>query len=125
MKAPVKAIQIVTALAIYNVWFVRPRRATPWRGGGAQSLEEEFAVYGLPPWTMWPVGALKVGSASLLLLGLRYPSVTRPAALGLAALMAGAAAMHLKVRDPIKRTLPALAMLALSLYVARYGSASS
>jgi hypothetical protein len=37
-------------------------------------------------------------------------------------LMVGAIVMHIKVSDPIKRSLPALTMLVLSLVVAFYGS---
>lgn len=121
MGFPVRLIQIAVALGIYNVWLVRPRKATRWRGGGARSLREEFAKYGLPDWSMWLVGTLKLGSATLLLLGLKYPAVTRPAALSMAGLMAGAASMHLKVKDPLHRSLPALTMLALSLCVAQFG----
>lgn len=125
MREPVKLIQVIVALGIYDVWLLRSRRATPWRGGGAKSLKKEFAAYGLPPWSMWAVGTLKLGAATLLLFGLKYPAVTRPAAVSMAALMAGAVSMHLKVRDPIQRSLPALTMLALSAYVARKSSPSS
>ena len=121
MKVPVRLIQTAIAFGIYDVWLVRSRKATPWRGGHARNLREEFAEYGLPGWFMWTVGTLKLGSATSLLLGLKYPAATRPAAVSLAALMAGAVSMHLKVKDPVQRSLPALAMLALSLYVAKYG----
>ncbi len=121
MSNPVKLLQALVALGIYNVWLLRARRPTRWRGGGAPSLKEEFAAYGLPPWFMGTVGTLKLGAATSLLLGLRYPALTRPAALGMAALMAGAVSMHLKVKDPPERSLPALAMLGLSTYVALYG----
>lgn len=121
MRIPVRPLQAIIAAGIYNVWLVRPHKSTPWRGGRATSLRDEFAAYGLPEWAMWTVGTLKLGSATLLLAGLRYPAVTKPAALGMAALMAGAVSMHLKVRDPLHKTLPALTMLALSTYVAKYG----
>lgn len=42
----------------------------------------------------------------------------RPAAAAMSALMAGATWMHLRVNDPIVRAVPALAMLAVSGYVA-------
>ena len=105
---------------IYDVWLERAGKATRWRGGGARSLRQELRLYGLPDWSMYVVGTLKVGTATLLLLGLEYPAVTRPAALTMATLMAGAVAMHFKVKDPLKRALPALTMLALSLGVAKY-----
>lgn len=70
---------------------------------------------------MWTVGGLKLGAATSLLAGLKYPAVTRPAALSLAALMAGAVSMHVKVKDPLRRALPAFAMFALSACVAKFG----
>jgi len=55
------ALQLIVAVGILNVWMLRSRRATPFRGGDARSLREEFAAYGLPFWFMCVVGALKVG----------------------------------------------------------------
>lgn len=80
-------------------------------------MREEFAAYGLPAWSMALVGFLKVSLAILLLVGIWLPVVTRPAAIGIAALMLGAVSMHLKVRDPMKKSLPALTLLGLSCIV--------
>jgi hypothetical protein len=75
---------------------------------------EEFAAYGLPAWSCYLVGFLKVASAFGLLAGLFYPSLVLPAAAVIAVLMAGALAMHIKVGDPFKKSLPALSLLLLS-----------
>ncbi len=80
-------------------------------------MREEFAAYGLPAWSVGVVGFLKVTLAILLLVGIWLPVVTRPAAIGIAALMLGAVSMHLKVRDPMKKSLPALTLLGLSCIV--------
>jgi uncharacterized membrane protein YphA (DoxX/SURF4 family) len=117
METIVPIIQVVIALGIYNVWLVRRGKVTAWRGGPARSLKEEFEVYGLPGWFMGVVGALKLLFATLLIVGIWYPAVTVPAAIGMAVLMLGAVAMHVKVKDPVKRSLPALTMLAMSLFV--------
>jgi uncharacterized membrane protein YphA (DoxX/SURF4 family) len=93
---------------------------TGWRGGTAKNLKEEFEVYGLPGWFMGVVGFLKLLLATLLIAGIWLPALTRPAAAGMAVLMLGAVAMHVKVKDPLKRSLPALSMLAMSLLVALY-----
>ena len=111
-------LQIIIALGIFNVWLLRFGKATEWRGGDARNMKEEFAVYGLPPWVMGIVGSLKVFLAACLIAGIWFPPVTRPAAAGMAVLMLGAVAMHFRVRDPVKRSLPALAMLVMSLLVA-------
>ncbi len=110
-------LQAVIALGIYNVWLVRAGKATTWRGGDAKTMREEFAVYGLPGWTMRVVGLLKLVCATALIVGIWVPVVTAPAAIGLAVLMVGAVAMHLKVRDPLQRSLPALTLLVLCLLV--------
>lgn len=104
--------QLGAALWIYNVWFHRFNKDTGYRGGDAKNMREEFAVYGLSETSMYVVGATKVGLASLMLLGLFVPRVTRPASAGLAALMLGAIGMHAKVGDPIKRAAPALSVFA-------------
>ena len=105
MAILVRIIQVAVALGMYNVWLLRFGKSTNWRGGTAR--KEEFAVHGLPGWFMGVVGFLKLLFATLLIVGVWYPVVTRPAAGGLAVLMAGAVAMHFKVKDPPLRSLPA------------------
>jgi uncharacterized membrane protein YphA (DoxX/SURF4 family) len=121
MDTVVLIIQVIIALGIYNVWLVRFGKATNWRGGTAQNLKEEFAVYGLPGWAVWAVGFLKLLSATLLIVGIWFPIVTKPAAVVMAVLMLGAVTMHFKVKDPPKRALPAFTMLVLSVIVAVAG----
>lgn len=111
------ASQIVIALGLLNVWLVRAGKPTAWRGGEAKNMREEFAVYGLPPWFMGLVGFLKITLAMVLVVGVWVPVVTRPAAMGVAALMLGAVAMHLKVNDPLRRAVPALSILVLCVVV--------
>lgn len=110
-------LQVIIALGIFNVWVLRFGRETPWRGGAAKSLKDEFQVYGLPLWFMGVVGCLKLAFALLLLAGIWVPSLTRPVAVGLALLMLGAVVMHLKIKDPLKKALPAMTMLILCLVV--------
>jgi hypothetical protein len=116
----VAIIQIVIALGILNVWIFRFGKSTQWRGGEARNMKEEFEVYGLPGWSVQVIGFLKVLCAVGLIAGIWYPAVTQPAAIVLAILMLGAVAMHVKVKDPAKKSLPALTMLILCLVVAFY-----
>jgi len=111
-------LQLIIAAGILNVWILRFHKGSAYRGGTAKSMPEEFAAYGLPEWFMWLVGTLKVGCALALITGVWFPQVTAPAALSLAALMFGALAMHLKVKDPPSKSMPAFALLVLSLLVA-------
>ena len=73
---------------------------TPYRGGAAKTLREEFPSYGLPFPVMCLIGGLKVGLALALLVGIWVPALVQPAAIGMGLLMLGAFAMHLKVSDP-------------------------
>ncbi len=108
-------LQVIVALVLLDVWLLRFKRSTPYRGGDARTMKEEFAAYGLPAWTMYVVGALKVGAAVCLLVGLWIHSLVLPAAALIALLMIGAIAMHLKIHDPAKKSLPAGVLLLLSL----------
>ncbi len=118
MDSAVIIMQIVIALGIYNVWLLRRGKATEWRGGDATNMQEEFAVYGLSGWMVGVVGFLKLLFATGLLVGIWLPALTKPAAIGMAVLMLGAVSMHVKVKDPLKRSVPALSLLVLSLLVA-------
>lgn len=110
--------QIIIAAGIVNVWILRFNKKTTYRGGSAKNMKEEFAAYGLPPSVMMLVGALKLGLAALLIIGFWVPNLVQPAAMGMALLMVGALFMHVKVGDPMVKSLPALAMLLLSALVA-------
>ena len=118
METAVLIIQVVIALGIFNVWVLRFGKSTEWRGGTAANMKEEFKAYGLPSWSVQVVGFLKLVFAACLLAGIWIPTLTRPAAVGIAILMLAAVAMHLKVKDPLKKSLPALTMLLLSVIVA-------
>ena len=107
-----KIAQTGSALWILNVWFNRFNKDTGYRGGDATNMREEFEEYGLSETTMYAVEAAKVGLAGLMLVGLFVPKVARPASAGLAALMLGAIGMHVKVKDPLKRSIPAISVFA-------------
>ncbi len=64
------------------------------------------------------IGTLKVSLALLLLFGIWFSPLTRPSAIGISILMLGAVVMHLKVKDPIKKALPAASVLLLAIIVA-------
>ena len=85
-----------------------PGRATPYRPEGADNLKEEFREYGLPEWARWVVGTLKLTFAALLIVGLILPEVTPIAAAGMGLLMIGAVVAHLRVGDPLAKSVPAL-----------------
>lgn len=112
------ALKLIVGLSILNVWLLRSKKATDWRGGQASNIREEFKAYGLPVWFMYIVGTLKVSLAVVLLASIFYPGYGIYAAYGIAFLMAGAVSMHLKIGDPLKKSFPAFTFLVLSVVIA-------
>jgi len=112
--SPTTALQLLLALGLLNVWLLRPKSATRYRGGDSCSLSQEFEAYGLSRWFFLMVGTLKLGSALALIAGLWWPALVLPAAVLVVALMCGASAMHIKIGDAAIKSLPALLMLAMS-----------
>ena len=106
--------QTAAALWILNVWFNRFNKDTGYRGGDATNMREEFEEYGFSEQQMYAVGATKVSLAVLMLVGHCVPKLVRPASIGLATFMLGAIGMHIKVGDPLKRSMPAISVLTLS-----------
>ena len=108
-------LQLLAGLGLLNVWLLRPRSATSYRGGEAQTLKEEFAAYGLPTAALYVVGALKITAALMFIAGIWLPLPVGIAAGVVAVLMIGALTMHLKVKDPMLRSLPAALMLLMTV----------
>lgn len=111
-------LQCIVAFSIINVWLIQNKKPTQWRGGNATTIIEEFKVYGLPVWMCYAVGILKVIFAVGLLAAMYYPSLKQPSALGLAFLLFGSIIMHIKIKDPIKKSFPAFLFLMMCLYIA-------
>src|SRR5574343_831515 len=101
MDKAVLVLQVIVALGIFNVWFLRFNMATEYRGGNSKSLKEEFAAYGLPTWFFVLIGVLKVSCAISLIGSIWYPEINRYAAGTLGILMVGALLMHIKAKDPL------------------------
>lgn len=118
MEYFVIAVKIIIAVSIINVWLFRFGKPSQWRGGEASNMKDEFAVYGLPAWFMRVIGGLKVLLALLLLASIWFHDLEAIAAYGIAALMLGAVTMHIKVGDPLLKSLPAFSFLILALIVA-------
>lgn len=112
-----QVLQVIVAIGLLNVWLLRGKKQTRYRGGEARTLKEEFSVYGLPVWFFYLVGLLKVLSALLLLIGLFFPEVVLFASLIVTFLMLGAVCMHFKVSDPILKAVPASMMMLMSTLI--------
>ncbi len=118
MEILITILQVLIALSIFNVWLLRYGKNSSWRGGDARNMKEEFKVYGLPEWFVGVVGSLKLLFALLLIIGIWYPAAVMPAAIGISILMLGAMLMHIKVSDPLVKSIPSFTLLLLSLTVA-------
>ena len=118
MNYVIIALQVIVGISILNVWLVQNKKPTRWRGGDAKTILEEFQVYGLPKWMCYLVGTLKVVLAIALIAAIWYPILKQPAAIGLAALLLGSVAMHVKINDPLIKSFPALLFLTMCLVIA-------
>ena len=112
------ALKIIVGVSILNVWLIQPKKNTTWRGGTADTIIEEFNAYGLSKNVCYIVGFLKVSLAILLLVSIKYQALALYASLGLAVLLLGSIAMHLKIKDPLYKSFPAALFLVFNLIIA-------
>ena len=118
MEYFILALKIIVGLSLLNVWLIQPQKQTKWRGGSATTIVEEFKAYGLPVWFCYVVGFLKVLFSLLLLASIYYESFGFISAIVLASLLTGSVAMHLKIQDPLFKSLPAFSFLIACLIIA-------
>ena len=122
MDTLVMTLQIIIAIVIFAVWIFRPNLDTNYRAGDAKNIVEEFAVYGLPKWSVYVVGATKLTLALALIVGIWYTQLAQYAVMGMGILMVGALICHLKTRDdPLSRAAPASIMLVMCFLVFYFG----
>jgi uncharacterized membrane protein YphA (DoxX/SURF4 family) len=107
-------LQVIAAIGLLNVWIFRFNKPTNYRGGSAKNLREEFQEYGLPVWCCYLVGVLKVISAILFIVGIWFNPVVLPASIVVTYLMSIAVLMHLIIRDPLKKAMPAITLLTMA-----------
>ena len=123
MKVLSKILTVVVGLTVINVWLFRSNRSTSYRGGDANSLLEEFQVYGLEDYFLI-IGIVKVSLAIMLLLSLYFKKLSFFASSGIGIMMLVAVYMHVNVGDEIIKSMPASVMLASCLIIA-YSSKKS
>ena len=91
-----------------------------WRGGDVKNMKQEFGTYGLPNWSMYFVGLLKISFLVSLLLGIYYFFLIEPATYTIALSIFFAIIMHVKINDPLYKSTPAFLFLILSLFIIFY-----
>lgn len=99
--------QFVIAASVLFVWIFR-----------FDNIVKEFREYGYPDVFRSIIGAAKIALSTLLIAGIWCPEFVLGAAVGMAMLMAGAQASHLKVRHRAPAFAPSFVLLVLSLFVA-------
>ena len=123
MKVLSKILSVVVGLTVINVWLFRSDKSTSYRGGDANSLMEEFVVYGLGDYFL-TIGIIKVGLAILLILSLYFQKLRLISASGIGIMMLVAIYMHFSVGDELIKSMPASVML-LSCLIIAYSSKKS
>ena len=111
------ALKLIVGFSLLNVWLLQNKKESPWRGGNAKTLMEEFNEYGLTTWMFYFVGVLKVGFSLLLLVSITYTSLEHLASVSLAVLLLGSIIMHIKIKDPLKKSFPAAVFLVMCLLI--------
>lgn len=119
LNSTVVLLQILIAFGLINVWLIRSNKKTKYRGGSAKNMKEEFSTYGLPIWFMYTVGSFKIIIATVMIVTLFVPDLMNmlgvPAIVLLIGLMFGAISMHIKVKDSLVKTLPAIGMFGMAV----------
>ena len=123
MKVLSNILSVVVGLTVIKVWLFRSDKSTSYRGGDANSLMEEFVVYGLGDYFL-TIGIIKVGLAVLLILSLYYKKLRMFSALGIGLMMIVAIYMHFSIGDELIKSMPASIML-LSCLIIAYSSKKS
>jgi hypothetical protein len=100
-------LQGTIAASIWIVWVFR-----------FENIVREFHQFGYPDWFRNLIGATKLSLAALLVAGIWFPALVFLPAVVMATLMVGAQLTHFRVKNPIPKFIPSLALLALSIAVA-------
>jgi hypothetical protein len=109
--------KVIIGLGILNVWTIRASNASPWRGLDSINLKDEFTSYGLGLKMFYFVGGVKISASIALLVSIWYPELTLYSSVVLLATLLGSVIMHIKVKDPLKKCLPAISLILLLCFI--------
>ena len=99
--------QIIVAVSVLYVWTFR-----------FHNVLKEFNQFGLSDFIRNIVGTTKISLATLLIVGVWYPSLVLIPSILMGLLMIGAQYFHFKISNPFIKHLPSLILLALSVFIA-------
>ena len=120
-------IKLIIGLGLINVWVLRYNKKTEYRGGAANNMLEEFHSYGLSRSFMFLIGFFKISLSLVLILsvlisdftfeilgGINLSSIVFYGLCLMSVVMVGSVLMHLKIKDPFKKSIPAFLMFLMS-----------
>mgnify|MGYP001353649791 FL=1 len=110
-------VSFFVSFLVTNVWLFRFNKETPYRGGDAVNMIEEFAEYGLNANIMYLVGFLKIVASIGLIIGLLKTKISIYSSLLMSILMIGAIYFHFKISDPAIKYFPSVLMLLCSIFI--------
>ena len=110
-------VSFFVSFLVTNVWLFRFNKETPYRGGDAVNMIEEFAEYGLNANIMYLVGFLKIVASIGLIIGLLKTKISIYSSLLMSFLMIGAIYFHFKISDPAIKFFPSVLMLLCSIFI--------
>ncbi len=99
--------QMIVAISVLFVWTFR-----------YHNVLKEFEQFGLSDLTRNLVGATKISLATLLVVGIWYPSLVLIPSIIMGFLMIGAQYFHFKISNPFIKHLPSLILLILCAFIA-------
>lgn len=109
---------MLISITVLSAWTFRFTKPSIFRGGEANNMIDEFALYGLDESLMIVVGSVKVVLAILILLGaLKFSVLLIPSAAAMMLFMAAAVYFHISVGDGLIPTIPSASMLISCLLV--------
>jgi len=107
MENVINLSQLIVAVSVGYVWIFR-----------FDNVVNEFKQFGLSDLTRNLVGATKISLATLLVMGIWYPSIVLIPSILMGLLMIGAQYFHFKIKNPFIKHLPSLILLILSALIA-------
>lgn len=98
--------QIILATSVAYVWIFR-----------YDNIIKEFKQFGLSDLTRSFIGAAKISLATLIIVGIWYPSLVAVPSAIMGTLMIAAQYFHFKIKNPFIKHLPSLFLLVLCVFL--------
>ena len=107
MENILNIVQVIVAISVVYVWVFR-----------YHNVVREFMEFGLNDIIRNFVGASKISLATLLVVGVWFPSLVLIPSILMGALMICAQFFHFKVKNPLIKHIPSLILLILCSFIA-------